>query len=86
MEAKVRVSDERVGGLDANIDGLRGDIRVLCRMAGATLAGVAAVWGIVIIIALHFMPWSELGHAQCEQHRVVMPEMNCATRQSLIRG
>lgn len=59
--------------MDANVDRLLGRLRVMCWMAGATLAGVVAIWAIVIIVALHFMPWSELGHAQFEQHRVVSP-------------
>jgi hypothetical protein len=56
LDAKI---DAKVGGLDAKIDAktgaLRGDIRVLYWMTGTTLAGVAALLGIAITIALHIM-------------------------------
>lgn len=46
LESAIRVVDGRVGGL-------RGDVRVLYWMTGTTLAGVAAILGIVVSIALH---------------------------------
>ena len=48
LEAAIRVVDGRVSGL-------RGDVRVLYWMSGTTLAGVAALLGIVISVALHIV-------------------------------
>ncbi|MHB8816961.1 MAG: hypothetical protein ACYDAE_27370 [Steroidobacteraceae bacterium] len=60
LEAKIDAKiHAKIGALDAKIDGktsaLRGDIRVLYWMNGTTLAGVAALLGIAITIALHIM-------------------------------
>jgi len=56
LDAKI---DVRTGALDAKIDAetgaLRGDIRVLYWMTGTTLAGVTALLGTAIAIALHVM-------------------------------
>jgi hypothetical protein len=56
LDAKI---DAKIGALDAKIDAktgaLRGDIRVLYWMTGTTLAGVTALLGIAITIALHIM-------------------------------
>ncbi|MGH8300654.1 MAG: hypothetical protein ACRET5_04210 [Steroidobacteraceae bacterium] len=41
--------------LRAEMQGLRSDIRVLYWITGATLAGVAGVWAIIITIGLHFI-------------------------------
>jgi chromosome segregation ATPase len=43
------------GELRAEIQDLRGDIRVLYWITGTTLAGVTGLMGIAITIALHFM-------------------------------
>lgn len=48
LQAAIRAMDGKIGGL-------RGDIRVLYWMTGTTLAGVAALLGTAITIALHLM-------------------------------
>ena len=48
LEAAIQAVDARVGGLQS-------DIRVLYWMTGTTLAGVAALLGTAITVALHIM-------------------------------
>lgn len=81
LNGKVRGSDGSANELDATIDRLGRHIRVLCRMASATLVGVIAIWAIVIIIALHSRAWNELGDAQLERHRAEMRDVLLPNRQ-----
>jgi hypothetical protein len=48
LEASIRAVEGRVGGLE-------GKVRVLYWVSGTTLAGVAALLGIAITVALHVM-------------------------------
>lgn len=58
-ELEAAIHGLRLGGkidaLAGRIDRLLGRLHALCWMSAMTLAGVAAVWGIVIIVALHVM-------------------------------
>lgn len=51
----IRHVERRVGGLEGKLAGLDGKVRVLHWVTGTTLAGVAALLGIAITVALHAM-------------------------------
>jgi chromosome segregation ATPase len=55
MEGKFASVDGKLTSMGGQIGELRGDIRVLYWMTGTTLAGVAALLGTAITIALHIM-------------------------------
>lgn len=55
LEGKVGSLEGKVGSLERRTGSLEGKVAVLCWVTGTTLAGVAAILGIAITMALHSM-------------------------------
>ena len=55
FDGKLDGLERKFGGLERKFGGLEGKVRVLYWVTGTTLAGVAALLGIAITVALHVM-------------------------------